>query len=169
MDLQLEAQASATVCHIPLYREIKVALRSKTMLSEAWIDFAAGWISGAVSVLAIQPIDTVLTRIQANTHAVVNDGTRSKPSMNTINANASASTLSLRPSSIMRSMISNFGVSSLWRGSFAMVGAVPIQNALLMSGYGAGKRFSCADDEANESSSNVLFGVFVGGCTGELP
>ena len=65
---------------------------------------------------------------------------------------------------IFRGMVSNFGVASLWRGSSAMIGAVPFQNALLMTGYGAGKRWS----ESSESSSNsdVLMGVFVGGCVG---
>lgn len=137
-------------------------------LSEAWIDFASGWVSGAISLLVIQPIDTVLTRLQASPSAVVRDGVRSevKSTVQTGITSHSSATATLPSSSILRSMISDFGISSLWRGSFAMIGAVPIQNALLMSGYGAGKRFS--GTEADDHSSNVLFGVFVGGCTGEL-
>ncbi|KAL3774414.1 hypothetical protein ACHAWO_008812 [Cyclotella atomus] len=133
------------------------------MLSEAWIDFASGWISGGVSVLVIQPIDTVLTRLQASTAKVA------QPCVQTsvVSASKSAAAVSLRPSAIARSMISDFGLSSLWRGSSAMIGAVPLQNALLMTGYGVGKRFSFGDDETDgASSSNVLCGVFVGGCTG---
>jgi solute carrier family 25 carnitine/acylcarnitine transporter 20/29 len=135
------------------------------MLSEAWIDFASGWISGGVSVLVIQPIDTVLTRLQASTAKVA------QPCVQTsvVSASKSAAAVSLRPSAIARSMISDFGLSSLWRGSSAMIGAVPLQNALLMTGYGVGKRFSFGDDETDgASSSNVLCGVFVGGCTGKF-
>lgn len=44
-----------------------------------------------------------------------------------------------------------------------MIGAVPVQNALLMSGYGAGKRWS-----EKHSTDDVLLGVFVGGCTGGI-
>ena len=143
------------------------------MLSEAWIDFAAGWISGGISVLVIQPIDTVLTRLQANTIAPaskVSQNGLAPPSaaQNSLNPKgAAATTVPLRPIAMIRSMIENFGVSSLWRGSSAMIGAVPIQNALLMSGYGVGKRWSGTDEDASGTSKEVLFGVFVGGCTGE--
>lgn len=142
------------------------------MSSEAWVDFVAGWVSGGVSVLACQPIDTVLTRLQANT-AHVRSGlvggvsNVSKLSKNMHPSSGAAAAVSLRPSNIFSGMISNFGVTSLWRGSSAMIGAVPIQNALLMSGYGAGKRWSESSNESsNGSNSGVLFGVFVGGCTG---
>ena len=68
---------------------------------------------------------------------------------------------------IFRGMISNFGLTSLWRGSSPMIGAVPIQNALLMSGYGAGKRWS--ESSSSESRDNdALLGVFVGGCVGGI-
>lgn len=122
------------------------------MSEEAWVDFVSGWISGGVSVLLCQPIDTVLTRMQANVgiQTVGVDKITSRPGAVSMN--------------IFRGMVSNFGVASLWRGSSAMIGAVPFQNALLMTGYGAGKRWS----ESSESSSNndVLMGVFVGGCVG---
>lgn len=144
------------------------------MLSEAWIDFASGWISGGISVLVIQPIDTILTRLQASTAKVVQHpdvaAKVSKPCVQTsVNAATSTTAVTLRPSAIARSMISDFGISSLWRGSSAMIGAVPLQNALLMTGYGVGKRFSVGDDETDKgSTSSVLFGVFIGGCTGEF-
>jgi solute carrier family 25 carnitine/acylcarnitine transporter 20/29 len=47
-----------------------------------------------------------------------------------------------------------------------MIGAVPIQNALLMSGYGIGKRWS--DDQMKDGGDASLVGVFVGGCTGGI-
>jgi solute carrier family 25 carnitine/acylcarnitine transporter 20/29 len=144
------------------------------MLSEAWIDFASGWISGGISVLVIQPIDTILTRLQASTAKVLQHhdvaAKVSKTCVQTsVNAATSTTAVTLRPSAIARSMISDFGISSLWRGSSAMIGAVPLQNALLMTGYGVGKRFSVGDDETDKgSTSEVLFGVFIGGCTGEF-
>ena len=115
------------------------------MMSDAWIDFLAGWCSGGAAVLAIQPVDTVLTRLQAGTAVPV------------------------------RNLVSTVGVSSLWRGSSAMIGAVPIQNALLMGGYGLGKRWSSdpPDDAITSSSNNnnnaeALTAIFVGGCVGGI-
>lgn len=138
------------------------------MSNEAWVDFVAGWISGGVSVLACQPIDTVLTRLQANTAEVRAGSTLSDVSkLSKLTSTDVAETVALRPSNIFKGMVSNFGVQSLWRGSSAMIGAVPIQNALLMSGYGAGKRWSDSTNESSEDSKkDVLLGVFVGGCTG---
>mmetsp|Transcript_27725 Transcript_27725/g.47169 ORF Transcript_27725/g.47169 Transcript_27725/m.47169 type:complete len:297 (-) Transcript_27725:138-1028(-) len=123
------------------------------MSEEAWVDFVSGWISGGVSVLACQPIDTVLTRMQANAsiQAAGADKVASRPGTVSMN--------------IFRGMVSNFGVTSLWRGSSAMIGAVPVQNALLMTGYGAGKRWSESSMESS-SKNTVLTGVFVGGCVG---
>ena len=45
-----------------------------------------------------------------------------------------------------------------------MIGAVPVQNALLMTGYGAGKRWS--DDFGGGDNASKLMAVFVGGCVG---
>mmetsp|Transcript_25656 Transcript_25656/g.61664 ORF Transcript_25656/g.61664 Transcript_25656/m.61664 type:complete len:301 (-) Transcript_25656:120-1022(-) len=123
------------------------------MPEEAWVDFVSGWISGGVSVLACQPIDTVLTRMQAN--AVIQS--------------VGAGRIPPRPGStttanLFRGMVSNFGVTSLWRGSSAMIGAVPVQNALLMTGYGAGKRWS--ESNGSDESNTLLMGVFIGGCAG---
>ena len=106
------------------------------MATDAWVDFIAGWCSGGAAVLLCQPIDTVLTRLQA--HATV----------------IGVTTAPLEA----RGLVSQAGVKSLWRGSSAMIGAVPFQNALLMSGYGMGKRL-CSEE-------NVLVGAFLGGCTG---
>lgn len=122
------------------------------MSEEAWVDFVSGWISGGVSVLACQPIDTVLTRMQANAgiQSVGADKISPRPGSATVN--------------LFRGMVSNFGVTSLWRGSSAMIGAVPVQNALLMTGYGAGKRWS--ESNVSGESNTVLMGVFIGGSVG---
>lgn len=102
------------------------------MAEDAWVDFVAGWSSGAAAVIVCQPIDTILTRLQAH------------------HAGAAVSTDT-------RGLVSQSGLRSLWRGSSCMISAVPFQNALLMSGYGLGTRLA---------SENVLWGAFVGGCTG---
>lgn len=120
-----------------------------------WIDFVAGWVSGATSVLACQPMDTVLTRYQAG------------------QAMAAASGGELRLTSSVKGLAREFGIQSLWRGSSPMIGVVPFQNALLMGGYGIGKQYSSSSN--NSSSSDVaadktnghdLFPIFVGGCAG---
>lgn len=106
--------------------------------NEVYIDLVAGWASGAVSIFCSQPIDTVLTRIQANQRL-----TQTK----TVSAT--------------KSLIGNHGIKSLWRGSSAMIGAIPVQNALMMAGYGYGKRWC-----ENHKPDDVLLGVFIGGCCG---
>jgi solute carrier family 25 (mitochondrial carnitine/acylcarnitine transporter), member 20/29 len=113
------------------------------------VDFVAGWAAGAVAVLCVQPIDTWLTRFQAAS---------SSPSV------AAAST----------TRTFNTSPRSLWRGSSPMIWSVPMQNALLMGGYGVGQKFFPVDDEATTSSSDQydrnrqLLAIFVGGCTGGL-
>ena len=83
-------------------------------------------------MILCQPIDTILTRRQAGTSLVVGGSTN------------------------VRSIIHTAGLTSLWRGSNVMIGAVPFQNALLMAGYGVGKQ------------SESYWGVFWGGCTGGI-
>eukprot|EP00980_Cylindrotheca_fusiformis_P019204 scaffold6528_cov114-Cylindrotheca_fusiformis.AAC.5 len=125
-------------------------------ISEAWVDFIAGWASGAVSVLMCQPVDTVLTRFQAN---------------------ASTTTVALQET---KYMVNHNGFKSLWRGSSAMISAVPMQNAMLMGGYGVGKKWSessslvdgngTVDGDtsaiSNNNNNNIYRNVFVGGFVG---
>ncbi len=109
------------------------------------VDLVAGWISGGVSIFCSQPIDTILTRKQAG------------------------GSLSFSTShNSVKSLIGNHGISSLWRGSSAMIGAIPLQNGMLMAGYGIGKRFVEGERNPNASDGNMLLGVFIGGCTGGL-
>ncbi len=115
-------------------------------LSETWIDFIAGWASGAVAVMTVQPVDTVLTRLQAGDALVVGSAS----------SNVRVQT---------RGLVQDFGISSLWRGSSAMISAVPVQNALLMGGYGVGKQWAVTHDS---DQSTTLASVFVGGCTGGI-
>lgn len=128
-------------------------------LSEAWVDFIAGWASGAVSVLVIQPVDTVLTRYQAN-----RDGLRTASG-------------ALRET---RSLVHRNGIKFLWSGSSAMITAVPTQNAMLMGGYGIGKQWRMQGGgggggdgdvdpfSSSSESSNLYASVFVGGSVGGI-
>jgi solute carrier family 25 carnitine/acylcarnitine transporter 20/29 len=117
-------------------------------ISEAWVDFLAGWISGGISVLVCQPVDTVLTRLQAGPALVATTATTAPISVQT------------------RGLVSQSGLTALWRGSSAMISAVPMQNALLMGGYGIGKKWS--EDTKGTEYDMTMLSVFVGGCTGGL-
>jgi solute carrier family 25 carnitine/acylcarnitine transporter 20/29 len=66
-----------------------------------------------------------------------------------------------------RGMVANLGMASLWRGSSAMISAVPMQNALLMGGYGIGKQWA-SDNNQDDDQAITLMSVFVGGCTGGI-
>eukprot|EP00957_Ditylum_brightwellii_P201881 15327647-Ditylum_brightwellii.AAC.1 len=111
--------------------------------NEVYIDLIAGWASGAISIFCSQPIDTVLTRIQA------------RPTNNVIINKTGCAV------STAKSLVESQGMLALWRGSSPMIGAIPFQNPLMMAGYGYGKRW-CEKHEPDD----VLLGVFIGGCTG---
>jgi solute carrier family 25 carnitine/acylcarnitine transporter 20/29 len=109
-------------------------------LSDAWIDFAAGWCSGGAAVLACQPFDTVLTRWQAG--IILQGGALGRDA---------------------RALTQTSGWTALWRGASPMIGAVPLQNALLMGGYGVGQQY--AEHYQPDWRKTA---IFVGGCTGGL-
>jgi solute carrier family 25 carnitine/acylcarnitine transporter 20/29 len=103
------------------------------------VDLIAGWCSGATAVILCQPIDTILTRKQAGRSLIVGSETA-------------------------KGLVLQAGLWSLWCGASPMIGAVSFQNALLMAGYGAGKRYGGGD---NDNNSNKM-SIFVGGCTGRV-
>lgn len=119
------------------------------------VDLMAGWASGAAAVVACQPVDTLLTRWQA-TPAVAAVG--------------GATTSSMRGMALQ--FYQTAGVAALWRGASPMIVSVPIQNALLMSGYGFGQRWFTtggvgdSGEDPAVSYSKRLGAIFVGGCTG---
>ena len=128
-------------------------------VSEAWVDFIAGWCSGAMGVLACQPVDTVLTRLQAG-RSLLTAATGSSATVASSPSSWSSPSLALQTT---RGFVSHFGISALWRGSGAMITAVPMQNALLMGGYGIGKKWS---EDAQHGQQNTYLCIFLGGCTG---
>lgn len=129
-------------------------------LSDAWVDFLAGWCSGAAAVAVCQPFDTILTRMQAGPFVQValttatTSGAAGKHTATAFNHTATAVSHS-------RTLLETAGFSALWRGSSPMITAVPLQNALLMGGYGAGQKYA-----ADYAPDHVLAAVFVGGSAG---
>lgn len=148
-------------------------------LSDSWIDFVAGWWSGATAVLACQPMDTILTRYQAGLGGIPESGNSNGQAHASCSATrvvvggrkvASStqgeSVLSwLRRSSIAKALTrpATTGWRALWHGSYPMIGSVPMQNALLMGGYGLGQRHS-----ETYAPHHRLTAIFVGGCTGGI-
>jgi solute carrier family 25 (mitochondrial carnitine/acylcarnitine transporter), member 20/29 len=135
-------------------------INHRTYQHEWTADFIAGWVSGAVSILACQPVDTILTRWQAASpiqSVLITTGTTSVAGKN----NWRDITLDLYRTA---------GPRSLWRGASPVIVAAPIQNALLMGGYGFGSRwFSGSNVDVEKPSlsrSKQLGAIFVGGCTG---
>ena len=108
------------------------------------MDFLAGWASGAMSVITCQPVDTVLTRFQASATSHSSSGIVQQHT---------------------KGLVGSFGVKALWRGSSVMISAIPMQNAMLMGGYGIGKQLTTDNDN---NKHNALLNVFLGGLTGGI-
>ena len=110
------------------------------------IDTIAGAVAGGVSVVVSQPVDMVLTRFQ---HA----------------------TCGTSPSSLARGLWAEGGLRTFWRGAGPLVWCVPMQNAMLFAGYGAGERWGGAGGRAPGGGGGVPPTaplVVVGGCVGGL-
>lgn len=131
-------------------------------MSETWIDFSAGWCSGGAAIVVCQPVDTILTRYQAGNIKASN----ASLIRNNIYQKSNGPFLKQSPtiSRVFFSQLSLHSMTSLWRGSSAMISAIPLQNALLMSGYGLGKRWS----SEGGPYLGELTSIFIGGCTGGI-
>jgi solute carrier family 25 (mitochondrial carnitine/acylcarnitine transporter), member 20/29 len=134
------------------------------------LDSIAGWCSGVVAIICCQPLDTMLTRYQAD---------RSRPTLFSTIYQTTATTPATTPIAIASSSPITFmkfqNWLQLWRGSIPMMSAVPFQNALLMAGYGIGKRWGEQQQQENgQGSTNSIFKsskyipIFIGGCTGGI-
>ena len=131
--------------------------RNKTTMapSEFWLDLTAGWISGAVSVVVVQPVDTTLTRMQA---------LRVRPGVES------------GPRAVFQTVLKEGGTRALWRGTAPMTFVIPFQNALLFAGYGLGNAWAKSlrgdDAEGGKASSASAFStyapVFAGGTLGGI-
>lgn len=56
------------------------------------------------------------------------------------------------------------GLLGMWRGIMPLAATLPVNNAMLMYGYGVGKSFAARENDQTSSSS--LLPVFLGGCAG---
>jgi Mitochondrial carrier protein len=180
------------------------------------VDVCAGWISGAVTIVTLQPLDTILTRWQA--HSVLPTGTTTPaatataaplssihvpqppllPSTTSIatqraasmytstiplpNVTATTGSPSYHAAALSNHwrvqthhLVSSHGCRALWRGAGPMLAVVPLQNGLLMAGYGYGSRWmepptshtgttGCTTSDTQRQTQ--LAAIFVGGCTG---
>ena len=81
-------------------------------MAENTADFVAGWASGAVATLMTQPVDLVITRLQAGTARSISGAISAEP------------------------------LTALWRGMGPLLAVQPISNALMFVGYGAGKSYA---------------------------
>ena len=62
-----QVAASVRVFH-PLLGAARRDGESEGLMAENTADFVAGWASGAVATLCTQPVDLVITRLQAGAH-----------------------------------------------------------------------------------------------------
>ncbi|CAM9360318.1 unnamed protein product [Discosporangium mesarthrocarpum] len=115
------------------------------------IDFTAGWISGAAGIVLTQPLDSVLVRLQAQSTVVGASESRFR--------------------SALGALLAAGGRKALWSGASPMLWSVPVQNALLFSGYGAGLNW-CDGRRGRDGGLEAagvepsLWHVFAGGCAG---
>ena len=118
------------------------------------VDFAAGWAAGAASRLAGQPLDTLLVRVQAGSaggRRAAAGGVRGGA------RRALQAALQGGPG----------GLRALWSGVIPVVLVVPLQNALMFAGYGAGER-ACKrrGQQGGQRGGGDLLPVFIGGTLG---
>lgn len=104
-------------------------------MAENFDDFVAGWVSGSAGVVMTHPLDYLTTRLQSGTSggALFSGASRGDQ------------------------------FRMVWRGLGPLLGTVPLNNALLFYGYGAGVQFA----QGRQSGETVsLVPIFLGGCAG---
>jgi solute carrier family 25 carnitine/acylcarnitine transporter 20/29 len=151
---------------------------------EFFVDALAGWVAGASSTVCVQPVDTILTRVQsasiprggewvATTSAAT--GTTSAATTTTTSTTSTTSTTR----NVLRSVFRDGGCKAFFRGLPAATMVIPLQNMLLFVGYGAGERWMEKNKNSNDnnntattssgsSSVESLMPVFVGGVCGGI-
>ena len=108
-------------------------------MAENTADFVAGWASGAVATLATQPVDLVITRLQAGTARSISGAISAEP------------------------------LTALWRGMGPLLAVQPISNALMFVGYGAGKSYAERNQlTGGIALLPVFLGGCAGGCAQSL-
>ena len=153
---------------------------------EFFVDALAGWVAGASSTVCVQPVDTILTRVQSASiprrqHSSggewVTTTTTTSAAATTGTTATTTTTTTTTTRNVLRSVFRDGGCKAFFRGLPAATMVIPLQNMLLFVGYGAGERWmeknknSNNDNTATSSSSGSvesLMPVFVGGVCGGI-
>ena len=149
---------------------------------EFFVDAIAGWVAGASSTVCVQPVDTILTRVQSASipssfaAAAANTTTTSTSSSLSSRGGSAVGTGTTR--NVLQSVFRDGGYKAFFRGLPAATMVIPLQNMLLFVGYGVGERWSKTSmDKNNENKSennkmnrthDGLMPVFVGGVCGGI-
>ena len=107
---------------------------------EFFVDAIAGWVAGASSTVCVQPVDTILTRVQSASipssfaAAAANTTTTSTSSSLSSRGGSAVGTGTTR--NVLQSVFRDGGYKAFFRGLPAATMVIPLQNMLLFVGYG---------------------------------
>jgi len=146
---------------------------------EFFVDAIAGWVAGASSTVCVQPVDTILTRVQSASipsfaAAAANTTTTSSSSLE---RGGRAVSVATNTRNVLQSVFRDGGYKAFFRGLPAATMVIPLQNMMLFVGYGVGERWSKTSMEKNNENKNNnnknrtydgLMPVFVGGVCGGI-
>ena len=145
---------------------------------EFFVDAISGWLGGAISTTVVQPVDTILTRVQSVSiplKAASSSGVRvAMTAVTSASVTSTTITTTTTTRTVLHSVFRNGGYKAFFRGLPAATMVIPLQNMLLFVGYGAGERWSKMKmehkgDQTSESrAGSSLTPVFVGGVCGGI-
>ena len=149
---------------------------------EFFVDAISGWVGGAISTTVVQPVDTILTRVQSVSiplkAASSPSGVRvAMTAAATTSASVTSTTTTTTTRTVLHSVFRNGGYKAFFRGLPAATMVIPLQNMLLFVGYGVGERWSKMMEHKGEDQtsgeSRLITGsrltpVFMGGVCGGI-
>ena len=145
---------------------------------EFFVDAISGWVGGAISTTVVQPVDTILTRVQSVSIPLKAASSPSgvRVAMTAATSASVTSTTTTTTRTVLHSVFRNGGYKAFFRGLPAATMVIPLQNMLLFVGYGVGERWSKmmehkGDQTSGESrliTGSRLTPVFMGGVCGGI-
>ncbi len=147
---------------------------------EFFVDAISGWVGGAISTTVVQPVDTILTRVQSvsiplKAAQCSSSGVRiAMTAVTSASVTSTTTTTTTTTRTVLHSVFRNGGYKAFFRGLPAATMVIPLQNMLLFVGYGVGERWSKMKmehkgDQTSESrAGSSLTPVFVGGVCGGI-
>ena len=145
---------------------------------EFFVDALSGWVGGAISTTVVQPVDTILTRVQSVSiplKAASSSGVRvAMTAVTSASVTSTTTTTTTTTRTVLHSVFRNDGYKTFFRGLPAATMVIPLQNMLLFVGYGAGERWSKmkmehqGDQRSESRAGSSLTPVFVGGVCGGI-